>query len=211
LINKKISSVFIFLFVSLILPIIFYYFSYQQTGDPFFVLTHINTSIWQIVGYDSVQSYVKERTFNISISPIVLLLSADYVSSGVVVLLSLLVIYFKYIKTNIKIISLLIFSLAQWLVWWYLPPLSTRYALSGFIVLSLVIIYLIGKIKKNNLRKMVIALLIVSIWINILPRFYVNLRSMRYILGFETKQQYLEHFYDGWSDSVIKKWYQIDN
>ena len=100
------------------------------------------------------------------------------------------------------------FSILQWLIWWYLPPLSTRYALSGFITLSLIQIYLVSQMKKRQMTKIILSLVVVSIWLNILPRFYVNLRSMTYILGFQTKKQYIEQFYDGWADNVLKKWYQ---
>lgn len=210
LMRKRFLDAIFFLIVSLLLPFLFYYHSYLQTGDFFYVFNTIGSNLLEVTGYSSLVDYFSKRTLSLIISPVVLIFSSDYISIGLALLLPLLLFRIKKVINQDHLLILLIFSFFQWMLWWYLPPLSTRYAISGFITLAILIVAQIKLFKLSQLRRIVISLLIVSIWFNMLPRFYVNARSLRYILGFENKEQYIEHFYDGWTDNVLDSWYKID-
>lgn len=211
LMKKRYASVFIFLTIAVILPVPFFIHSYLETGDFFYLYHQVSPSLLSVSGYQSLPIYLREKTLGLLISPIVLAFSSDYICSGILLLLPMIVWKIKIINAKFETKVLLIFSAWQWLIWWYVPPLSTRYALSGFITLSLLLIWLVSKLKYYKIKRLIFGLLIISIWINILPRLYVNLRSSRYLLGFENKEQYLQQFYDGWTDDVLKKWHEKTN
>jgi hypothetical protein len=104
---------------------------------------------------------------------------------------------------------LFFFSISQYMIWWFLPPQSTRYALSGFITLTIIyFIFFKFVIKKHSqFFWPIIISVIFAIIINLAPRAFVNLRSLKYITGQQTKEKYLEQFYDGSIDRNIKEWH----
>jgi hypothetical protein len=44
---------------------------------------------------------------------------------------------------------------------------------------------------------------------SLMPRLFVAKRSLIYLLGQQTKQQYIEQFYDGWINEPLKKWHRL--
>jgi hypothetical protein len=90
-----------------------------------------------------------------------------------------------------------------------LPPQSSRYAVSGFIVLTILYFKIVSDfvVTKKQFFWSVVLTILLSIIINFAPRMIVNNRSFKYILGNQTKQQYLEQFYDGSIDQNIKEWH----
>jgi hypothetical protein len=94
-------------------------------------------------------------------------------------------------------------------MWWWLPPTSVRYALSGFITATIVTMALIQQFAKERKLLHTMVTVIVVCGVLFMPiRIYVAARSAAYLLNMQTKQQYLEQFLDGSVDQHLKKWHQ---
>ena len=206
--KNKIKNTTYFLFSSLLLPFPFYLFAYLNTGNPFYsFLIHFN-KLGEIGGNNNLLFYFLERTIKLPFSLFEIFSARDYISFIFLIFLPIVLLSYKKIL-NRKNIFLLIFSLSQYLLWWYLPPLSSRYAMAGFITLTifyLKIIHDFTTLHKEYLKPIIIGI-IFSILINFAPRIIVNIRSLKYILGKQTKLEYLEQFYDGSIDNNIKEWH----
>jgi hypothetical protein len=215
--EKKLKQ-FLILLLLFIFPIYFYINSYIATGNPFYSFSVHLEKLSEIGGQSSLLKYFVQRSVSLLISPLKLILSKDYTSPLLSILLIPLVLNLGKILKNKKTLILLIFSTIQWLLWWYLPPLSTRYALSGFITLLVLEIYVLknyswnilkcGRLKKHkkSTNKILVGLILFAT-INLLPRLFVNYRSLQYLLGSQTRKQYIEQFYDGSIDQKLKDWY----
>lgn len=206
--HEKKTNLFIFALVSLILPMPFYSFAYFNTGDAFYSFNIHTDKLLEIGGHENKLIYLRETLRYFPLSIAALTLAKDYVSIIFIIFLPLIYFY-KKLLTHPTIFSLFFFSLAQYALWWFLPPQSTRYALSGFITLT--IIYFICfrfVIKKHQVFFWpIIISILLAISINFAPRLAVNLRSLKYLTGQQTKQEYLEQFYDGSIDRNIKEWH----
>lgn len=197
-----------YLAISLLIPLPFYIFAFLHTGNPFYALAIHGEKLAEIGGFANRSDYLADRTRWLPISLFQLTLSKDYTS--IIFLIFLPIIWqLRKLTTHPKLVPLLIFATTQYLLWWYLPPVSTRYALAGFISLALLYLILLSyKIRHNQQYLLPILIsIILAIMINLAPRLLVNLRSLNYLAGRQTKQQYLEQFYDGSIDHHIKEWH----
>jgi len=206
--DNKIRKTLYFLLSSLILPLPFYLFAYFKTGHPFYSLIMHLEKMHEIGGESNIWLYILNRTIRLPLSLFELFTTRDYVSFIFLVFLPIIIYYHKRLLTK-ENLFLVIFSVSQYLLWWYLPPQSSRYAVSGFIILTILYFKMIVDfvvIKKQYFWSVLLTILL-SIIINFVPRMIVNKRSFNYILGNQTKQQYLEQFYDGSIDQNIKEWH----
>jgi MFS family permease len=196
----------------------FYIRTWWLTGSPFFSADINWQRLIELEGYSSLGHYLIGRTVTLAWSVIQLtLLSRDYTTWLFLLVPFLwLTLFFTKSKKSVASIpltiwALVIFSVGQWLLWWYLPPLSTRYALSGFIVLALISVMTLreySKRSKTALRTSV-ALLFLAVVINMVPRFFVTVRSLKYITGQQSRAEYIQQFYDGSIDRHLQKWHQL--
>lgn len=219
---KKIILLLVTIFL---IPIFFYLNSYFQTGNPFYSFGIHLDKLSEIGGDQNIFKYFLSRTQLLLLSPFQLIISRDYVSPLLSILIIPVMIKIKEIIKSQKLLILLIFSVFQWFLWWYLPPLSTRYALSGFITLLVLEIAVIKNYFFNNLdnkslkysrmseitskinEKNIILVLVFFAILNLLPRLYVNYRSLSYLFSDQTQKTYVEKFYDGSIDQKLKDWY----
>jgi len=206
--SDKIKNSLLFLLSSLVLPFPYYLFAYLKTGNPFYsFMIHID-KLGEIGGNSSPLIYIFERITKLPYSLFELFLSKDYVSF--IFLLFLPLVIYNYKKVLIKKnLFLFIFSIFQYLLWWFLPPTSSRYAISGFIVLTIFYFKIINYFIKENRNYFlpVVISIILSSLINFAPRLIVNVRSLRYITGQQNKEQYLKQFLDGSIDNNLKEWH----
>lgn len=206
--DNKIRKTLYFLLSSLLLPLPFYLFAYFKTGHPFYSLIIHLEKLHEIGGNSNIFLYILDRSIKLPLSILELFTTRDYVSFIFLIFLPIIIYYHKrlFIKRNL---FLLIFSVYQYLLWWYLPPQSSRYAVSGFIVLTILYFKIVSDfvVTKKQFFWSVVLTILLSIIINFAPRMIVNNRSFKYILGNQTKQQYLEQFYDGSIDQNIKEWH----
>lgn len=195
-----------FLALSVIIALPFYIFTSIYAGTPFYSFAIHTDKLAQIGGEASPFIYAIQRTIALPTSLTQLtLFSRDYTT----LLFLLFVPLLFFIRP--KNLFLTFFAISQWLIWWYVPPLSTRYALSGFIVLALLTVQLFQKLaqEKPALKNALFLTIFLSIIFNLAPRVFVTQRNLKYIFGGQTQRQYLQQFYDGNIDHVLKEWYNI--
>lgn len=209
---KKIYQIVLVLGLSFLIAFPFYYFSFMHTGNPFYSFSiHLN-KLHQIGGNSNIVAFVGARTLSLPFAFFKIVFTRDYLSPLFVFLIPSFVYIWVNSFLNAKTKTILVWGVGQFLLWWYLPPTSTRYTLSGFICLLLLIMVFLRKIASGSkrLNNLVIGVIAVSIVLTILPRLLVNKRSLMYILGLQTKQQYLNQFMDGWIDPHLRAWHQIE-
>jgi hypothetical protein len=202
----------LFTLLSLIIAAPFYVFAYKNVGTPFYAVGVHTEKLAQIGGQQNPILYVVTRTVALPSSLTTLtLFSRDYTSLVFLVFISIFVMALPQIWQDKKLKGLCIFALGQWLVWWYVPPLSSRYALSGFIILMILFIWSIQKFvtEKPEAKKYIFVTLAILVVVNLLPRVLVTKRNLEYILGRKSKVEYLKQFYDGSIDTNLKKWHHI--
>lgn len=207
--KKQFWPVTFFLSLTLLFPIPFYINTYLQTGNPFYSISLHLEKLSEIGGHPNFLNYFLNRTATLIFSPLKLIFVRDYVSPIIPMLIIPVFLKLKNIVKDPKLLILLTFSIFQWLVWWYIPPFSTRYALSGFIILTILGVSVLIKYFPKIKPAQIIFALIIFATINMLPRIWVNIRSLKYIIGNQTQQEYLEQFYDGSIDEKLKSWYKL--
>ncbi len=197
--------------VSVMVALPYYLFAYFKTGNPVYAIQLHLEKLAQIGGQANSVNYIFQRTLQLPWSLIQVSLVRDYVWIVLPLLWIAIGLNFKQIRRNTALFSLLIFAIGEWLVWWYVPPLSTRYAVAGFITLVIVGMWSVNRFLKNQSNNIQTSWWLVvgaSVVIQFAPRLYVNYRSLKYLLGFQTQTQYLHQFYDGWTDPYLDQWYK---
>jgi hypothetical protein len=192
-----------------ILSMPFYAFSYMNTGSPFYSFSQHLEKLFEIGGEGSLLQFLIHRTLTLPISYFSLVLARDYVSPVLIVLTPALWLARKGIAGSMTLRLLCSFAAFQWLMWWYIPPTSTRYALSGFIVLIVLIIWSLLYVARSNkpMRRYLPFILAGAIFLSLAPRLLVAQRSLVYIFGQQTEREYLDHFRDGHIDQHMDRWY----
>lgn len=201
-----------FIAASLVFSLPFYAFAYLHTGDAFYTLHHHAGKLAEIGRTDSWTHYLIRQFITLPYSYIALVFARDYVSPLIIASLPLLWFYRKTIRQSHQLMLCAGFAGYQWLLWWFLPPTSTRYALSGFIVLLILILWsYVEMTQKGHIlaKKAIVSVLVASTLLLLIPRIYVNIRSLRYILGHQTQSEYLQQFRDGNIDRHIDNWYRL--
>jgi hypothetical protein len=200
-----------FILFSLVVVLPFYYFAHFYTGNPFYSLAVHLDKLSQISGQSELAGFLMARSLTIPFSLVQLVVARDYISP---VLISLVVPILwlgrRVIRLSQQLQILLFFAASQWVIWWLVPPLSTRYALSGFIVLILLLLKILQHLydSQSQWRPVIQLVLAMSVLLTILPRLYVNYRGLRFLISGQPKAVYLEQFYDGWSDPKLQEWHQ---
>ncbi len=210
--KEKIGKLLSFLFGSLILPFPFYFFAYLKTGNPLFSFSQHLIKIGEIGGNDSLVSFFWQRTKSLPFLPSNLITAKDYTSFILILFLPVLFFYLKKLKENKLLLGITIFTVWQILIWWYLPPLSTRYAISGFVTWTIISIWGVAKLSQKNFQFYypILLSIFLAVTINLAPRVAVNVRSFKYILGVQNKNQYIRQFFDNNIDQHLIKWHQLD-
>lgn len=198
--------------VSLFVLLPFDWRSYVLTGDPFYSMTHHFKTFSAFGNYATPAQQLLQRGIRLPYSLLTSLTVRDYISPLLVLTLPLLFWLVRYWKKLDRTAHVLVLFLAtQWLVWWIVPPLSTRYALSGFIILLLLITQMLAQFSSSSEKRTtwVLVLYCLILVTTALPRFYVNFRSWQYISGKQTKTEYIKQFYDGSIDQKLQDWHDL--
>jgi 4-amino-4-deoxy-L-arabinose transferase-like glycosyltransferase len=210
--KEKIRNLLSFTLGLLILPIPFYLWSFINTGHPFYSFSQHLIKLGEIGGNDSLVSYIWQRTLLLPLLPAKLVIARDYTSFLLALFLPVVFWFHNTIAKNKTLLGLSIFTIGQVMLWWYLPPLSTRYALSGFISWTIISIWSVARLSQKDSRffKPILITALLSIVINFAPRILVNLRSLQYLSGEQTKTQYIRQFFDGNIDQHLTRWHQLN-
>lgn len=199
-------------FFSFLLPFPFYIFSFIHTGHLFFSFHQHLIKLAEIGGESSLVMYVWRRSLVLPSFFQELIFAKDYTSFLLVLFLPVMWKYKKQIWQDKILAGLAVFTIVQVGLWWYLPPLSTRYALSGFITWMIISIWSVQKLIKDypQFLKSIAVTIFFAVMINLVPRLVVNWRSWLYISHQQTQTEYLYQFLDGNVDQHLKKWYRFD-
>lgn len=212
IVTKNYTSTLLFLVATLILPIPFYNHALVYTGNPFYSFTAHIDKLAEIGNQNSILLYLLSRVLSFHTSLFELLIARDYTSITLIIFLPLTVRAIYRHKSNKKIMILSLFTSMQYILWWCIPPLSTRYALSGFItwgVLTLWSLYTLTQ-KKPTLKYSFVYSIVLATLFHSLPRIMVLQRTMNYLLQRQTKQSYIEQFYDGNVDQHLQSWHKLE-
>ncbi len=209
---NKIRDALYFLVSSVVVSLPWYLRSYYYTGDAWHSVSIHVAKLAEIGGESSLLMYVTTRLVTLPYSLVVQLsTTADYTTPLIIILLPCLVLCWRLIASDKRLQALLVFSASQWLVWWFVPPTSSRYALSGFIVLLILLMKSSQYLSDRNkaLSSSLLMTMILVTGVLALPRVAVAARNMRYILGQQAKQEYLEQFLDGNVDQHLCSWHDL--
>lgn len=192
----------------------FYLHTYIHTGNPFYTLTQHIGKLHEIGGTDSLWRYLLIRIAMLPYSPLALLTARDYVSPVLIACLPVLIAFRKQLLSSHVLTLLTTFAAYQWLIWWFIPPTSTRYALSGFVILIILIIWGLEQLqhtmpdKQRHVIRWILTLAVVTA---LIPRLIVAMRSIYYLSGKQTQEGYLQQFRDGNIDQHMDRWYELSN
>jgi hypothetical protein len=196
--------------ISLLVVLPFYLFTWQHVGTPFYSVQIHTAKLSEIGGNASPLKYIFRRTSQLPLIIKELSISRDYTTPLLVplILLAVWMLSRKKWQQSRELWILLLFSFAQVALWWYLPPLSVRYALSGFITLLIWCLFYLEQFWEEfpQSRRAVVAVLAIGILFTLAPRIFVTVRNLKYIAGQQTKREYLEQFYDGNIDQKLDAW-----
>ncbi len=208
--RSKAKKIALFMIVSLCMALPFYVRTAVYSGNPFLAAQLHVAKLDEIGGVSRPEIYFWNRTLTLPSSLMTLTFNtSDYVSFSLILLLPFVLLQAKELKSNSKLMSLAIFSASQWLVWWYVPPLSTRYALSGFIALTILSIYFVRKWCQRfpSYTLPLTLVLFMAISFNLAPRLVVAVRTLRYLANSQTTRQYIDQFKDGSNNTQLDSWY----
>lgn len=208
--ESKIKAFLIFMLGLLVIAVPFYLRTWWYSGNLFLSPTLHVAKLDEIGGNSDVTAYLIHRFKEMPVSLFHLTWGiSDYVSIIFLVFMPLLLWMIWQNRRNKDIIGLLLFSLSQWVIWWLVPPLSTRYALSGFIVLTILSLIASKKwIDQNcSYKTPIFLVLVIAVSINLAPRLLVLKRNLQHVIGSQTQSEYLQQFKDGNIDSHLEKWY----
>ncbi|MBP7842826.1 hypothetical protein KA017_02380 [Candidatus Woesebacteria bacterium] len=204
--SRKFGVYFLLLFG---VPLLYYWFAYTHIGNPFYSLIVHTEKLQEIGGQANPFLFTLLKLSTLPRSLYFFMTARDYVNPILILLLIPIFMKIRTVWQDKKLRTLLIFSLAQWCVWWFIPPLSTRYAISGFITMFIlgtaIITHEYTKNQKNKNQFMLVLLFFTLL--AVVPRTIVARRSLQYILTNQTRQNYLQQFYDGSIDEKINSWY----
>lgn len=187
----------------------YYVGAWLYTGNPVFSLVVPLAILGEIGGSSSVVGYIFNRSVSAPLFFIRMLFSRDYIAPLTAVFIVPLLYRLKDIMRDFTLMLLGVFSVYQLGIWWFVPPFSTRYALSGFITLFLLGVIVVDRyfVHTRKQRKHFVLVLCVQIGILLVPRLMVATRSLQYVLGNQTQTEYVQQFYDGTIDDKLDAWY----
>lgn len=194
--------------IVVVLP--FYLRTWWYAGTPFMSLGLHVQKLDEIGGNSDINAYLWQKLLSLPKSWFELFFVVpDYVSIALLILLPLTIWYVWHARKNLLVLGLSIFGVAQWLIWWFVPPLSTRYAVSGFVILGALTIKAtqVWIAKRAEYKLPLLMVIGLAFALSVVPRLVVAARQLRYITGNQSEMQYLQQFKDGSIDVHLDAWY----
>jgi hypothetical protein len=94
------------------------------------------------------------------------------------------------------------------LFWFFFPPPSTRYVLGSVILLWLVLFQqVVLAVQRSKLLYLIRLICIINILVFFSLRLFVQSRAVSYLMGWESQQEYLDRFRNGFTDEKINSFY----
>ncbi len=211
-VTHRARAVVLGLVCALFVAIPFYFFAWKMTGNPFISLDMHALKGSELIGSMSWLTYGWDKLLTFIWAPITAsFLVRDYTTPlFFLAFVYLLFVMFRSKDTQMWYVAG-IFSIVQLVLWWVIPPLSTRYALSGFIVTVVFsCIHFIQSCKVQLIRKWIFLSMCLCVGVLLLPRLLTARRDLQFVLGAQSKEQYLNQFLDGNIDQHLLKWHATE-
>lgn len=179
------------------------------TGNPIFPLFQSSIGNQQIAeqGFQHVLGWIVHQSIRLLAIPYYLVTNAE----GYTTPLFLFTLPFiaSGIKRKIMPIPFFVFSILSLMLWFFIPPLSLRYAFTASIVFLLfgyVYTYIYTE-KKVLMRRVFLLVGIFGILLNLFIRFGANYRDMKVIFGMYPVQNYIQDHSQGIQKGPMELWY----
>lgn len=206
--QRSLKPVFVVLVASLGPAVPFYAWSWFHTGHLFYSLALHTQKLGEIGGQSLWGSYIYQQFRLWPTSVLSLFTDRAYLSPVIWFASPLLVLLRKmWLDRWVQVLG--IFFLHQYFLWWFVPPSSVRYALSGFIVLLLLTMKAVVMLSKQNHWSGTWWVVFIVTMALLSPRLVVNIRSWKYLSGRQTKTEYLQQFQDGHLDPHLTRWHSV--
>jgi hypothetical protein len=196
----------------LVIPSFFYLHTFLATGDLFYLYNFHFSNIAQMGSKASLSEYLISRLVTLPFSIFKLTVVKDYTSPLLLLFGPLLLWKLRSLVKDQGLQLLAWFAVHQWLVWWFLPPLSTRYALSGFILFMILMIWSMEAVIKEqrSFQKPLLLTVFISIAITLAPRLVISAKNVQHLVTRESKSSYIKSKFDGNADQHLSRWHQLD-
>ncbi len=208
LVNKEkiadaLKNLFVFCFFSVLVPLPWFVFSFVHTGNPFYPFFDSRVNLGQTMTLPEPANFIKDVLG-------LFIFSSDPISPVFLIILPVAALLFFKSKEKIKIFY--IYSLAA-LVFWYLTPKigGGRFILPYLPVFSILSVYVLDVLKDKKVKTLLLSITLLVAVSSIGYRFLANKKYIPYLLGRQTKAQFLTNnlnfsfgdFYD--TDGYFKK------
>lgn len=203
-------KIFFYLLALFLVPTLYYSFSFIYTGNLFYSFTLHLEKLAEIGGKSDPLLFLAHKLSSAPSAVLLFISARDYVYPPLVVFMVIILYKIRRVLVDDQLKKLCIFAVSEWVLWWFIPPLSTRYAISGFaitLIIGMVVLYREYLVNSQKKKEATLLLLLFSVFILLAPRILVAQRSLSYILTSQTDTQYLQQFYDGSIDDKINAWY----
>lgn len=180
-----------------------YIHAYLQTGQILYPAFAHLADLTRTAEQSTLQ-FLFKRLVQLPLSLMKVAITRDYLSPILIFLLP--AVYSLRKKAQSKHLVLLSVVAVEWAIWWFIPPFSTRYALAGFIGATILIVEWGSQLKNKKIFFITCCVLCA---VMMMPRVWVNIRSLQYLLGFQTKEQYVRQFFDGSIDAKLQNWHGL--
>lgn len=196
-----------FIFLSFLVPLSYFIYSFINTGNPFYPMFQNSLKL----------SFANFDPLNLLITGLKILISSpDPISPIYLISAPLIIFYFGKFKTEIKYIC--IYFLIAFMAIIFISENfclncqtgdKTRFLIPYLAIFSISISFLLFKIKKTGLEKILFTGIVLIAVISLGYRLVANWKFVPYLVGKETKQQFLTNnlnfsfgdFYD--TDGVL--------
>ncbi len=196
----------VFCISSLMVVMPMYIQSYLWTGNFLYPLFEKLNGSEQMLGegYSSLKDWVLSRVIRLPTLPFMMSISSESYTTPLF-MFSIPFMFLKAKTLHKDIASLLLFTVALFIMWFFIPPLSVRYILTGFVLFLILSFYVVKDIQKKHIFY---AMCFVGICINMIIRFGTHVSSRDYLLGRQTEQSYIQKYDVGISKGPIEHWYE---
>lgn len=196
----------------LVIAIPFYARTYFYSGTLLLSGQLFFDTIPDLNAHSSILNYLVSRIVALPSVVLVLTLARDYVTMMFVVCMPLFIWQLKAFWYAPAARTLLVFTAGQLLLWWFIPPVSSRYALAGFVTLAILYLASVERVTVKYPRFLLplTITIVLAIIVNLAPRLVVLLRNIDYLRNQPSQAEYVSQFYDGWIDTHLQKWHQLN-